>query len=245
MSEKFVIITGASRGIGKECAFVFAKLGYNILAVSRNKDGSLYKLNEELNEKYPVKCICLSGDCSDESFTDLMFSSAANLGQLCALINNAGIDHMGLLQDMTLDEWNNIFKINVTSIFLSCKKAIPLFLHEGGGSIVNVSSVWGNAGASFEVAYSATKGAVNSFTKALAKELAPSNIRVNAAAFGVIDTAMNDCLSSEEKSALKNEIPLERFGTPTEAADLIVSLSLFHPYMTGQVITLDGGWIPN
>ena len=128
-------------------------------------------------------------------------------------------------------------------MFLTCRAAIPLFLRQGGGSILNVSSVWGLAGASCEAAYSAAKGAVNSFTRALGKELAPSGIRVNAVAFGAVDTSMNQFLSPEERRALEEEIPAGRFGTPAEAGALIADLSLNHPYLTGQVITMDGAWI--
>lgn len=115
-------------------------------------------------------------------------------------------------------------------------------LSKKSGNIVNVSSVWGNIGASMEVAYSASKGAVNSFTKALAKELAPSNIRVNAAAFGTIDTRMNSCFSAEERTALEEEIPIGRYGTPQEAAECIYRLATAPAYLTGQILTMDGGW---
>ena len=144
---------------------------------------------------------------------------------------------------MTLDQWNRLLQTNITSMFLTCRAAVPLFLRQGGGSILNVSSVWGTAGASCEAAYSASKGAVNAFTKALGKELAPSKIRVNAIAFGAIDTSMNRFLSPEERADLEEEIPAGRFGTTAEAGALIADIALNHPYLTAQVLTMDGGWI--
>lgn len=239
--EKYVLITGASRGIGRMCAEVFARNGIGIYALARNKDHGLEALKSELTNKYGVFTEIFSGDAADESFILKVFREVKNTG-LDYLVNNAGIDYMGLLQDMTYADWKRIFETNVSSGFLTCKYAIPLFLAKEEGSIVNVSSVWGQHGASFETAYSATKGAVDSFTKALARELGPSHIKVNAASFGVIDTAMNDCLSEEDKKNLADEIPMGRFGSASEAAELIYDLAVNHPYMTGQIVTLDGGW---
>lgn len=127
--------------------------------------------------------------------------------------------------------------------FYTSKYAVPLMLAQGGGHILNISSIWGNVGASMEVAYSAAKGGINSFTKALAKELAPSRIRVNAIACGVIDTDMNRCLSEEDLEALRREIPADRLGTPREVAALALQLTQSPGYLTGQVITLDGGFV--
>ncbi len=146
--------------------------------------------------------------------------SSAPIRSLDVLVNNAGISYIGLLQDMTPEEWDRVLSTNLTSCFLTCRLAVPLMVHAKKGRILNISSVWGAAGASTEAAYSASKGAVNSLTKALAKELAPSNIQVNALACGVIDTDMNRCFSEEERQALMEEIPAGRFGTPEEAAVL-------------------------
>ena len=158
------------------------------------------------------------------------------------LINNAGISHVGLLTDMSLEEWNRVLQVNLTSMFCCCKHAIPPMVHEKSGRILNISSVWGNVGASCEVAYSASKGGVNGFTRALAKELGPSGITVNAIACGVIDTRMNRCFSEDERRQISEEIPVGRFGLPQEAASLALSLVNAPDYLTGQVITLDGGW---
>jgi 3-oxoacyl-[acyl-carrier protein] reductase len=241
--KEYLLITGASHGIGRAAALAAARSGLPVLITSRNSDGALDDLRETILSGTEAECLCLSGDIGSETFVLDLFRFLRTYGTLRALINNAGISHIGLLQDMSLEQWDRLFQTNVTSMFLTCRAAVPLFLARGGGSIVNVSSVWGACGASCETAYSATKGAVNAFTRALAKELAPSRIRVNAAAFGAIDTEMNSFLSPEEKAALTEEIPTGRFGTAEEAARLILDLALEHPYLTGQVVTMDGGWI--
>ncbi|MBQ6602572.1 MAG: SDR family oxidoreductase [Eubacterium sp.] len=242
MSDKNVLITGASRGIGKAAASAFAAEGWHIYALARNKDGALEKMKDGLQAVYPVPVNIFSGDAADEAFIRDVFAVIEKDGGLDVLVNNAGIDYFGLLQDMSLEDWNRIFGINVTSMFLTCRAAVPQFLKKPGGSIVNVSSVWGIRGASCEAAYSATKGAVNALTSALARELGPSGIRVNAAAFGAIDTDMNARLTAEERKSLEEEIPLGRFGTPKETGAFIYDLAVNHPYLTGQIITLDGGW---
>ena len=159
------------------------------------------------------------------------------------VINNAGISYVGLLTDMSIQEWNDVISTNLNALFYTCKFAVPKMVHNQKGRIINISSVWGNVGASMEVAYSASKGGVNSFTKALAKELAPSNIQVNAIACGVIDTDMNACFSKEDMQYLIDEIPADRLGQPTEIGKLAVLLSEAPEYLTGQVITVDGGWL--
>lgn len=164
-------------------------------------------------------------------------------GGVDVLINNAGISHIGLLSEMSYEEWERILHTNLTSVFSCCKLAIPHMVSQKSGRIINISSDWGICGASCEVAYSATKGGINAFTKALAKELAPSNIQVNAIACGVIDTQMNACFSEEERAELADEIPAGRFGTPEETAHLAVQLATGNEYLTGQIITLDGGWL--
>ena len=138
--------------------------------------------------------------------------------------------------------WKNVINVNLNSCFLTCKAAIPSMLNRKKGKIVNISSVWGNVGASMEVAYSASKGGINSFTKALAKELGPSNIQVNAVACGMIDTDMNSCFSDEDMEALIQEIPADRIGKPEEVAKLVYMICEGNDYLTGQIITLDGGW---
>lgn len=174
-----------------------------------------------------------------------MVSKTINVfGRIDVLVNNAGIAHIGMLQDMTFDEWNKIISTNLNSVYSCCHEVIPHMLSVGGGSIINVSSVWGVCGASCEVAYSASKGGINAFTKALGKELAASNISVNAVALGAIDTDMNKCFSDEDINALVDEIPANRLGKPSEIANYIFSLATnSSKYLTGQVIQIDGGWI--
>ena len=161
---------------------------------------------------------------------------------LDVLVNNAGISYIGLLQDMSDEEWNDVIGTNLSSAFYTSRCAIPLMLKKQYGRILNISSVWGNVGASLEVAYSASKGGLNAFTKALARELAPSHIPVNAICCGYIDTLMNDHLSEEEKAAVLEQIPAGRFGTTEDIAKTVVQLLEATDYLTGQLITVDGGW---
>ncbi|MGN1179632.1 MAG: elongation factor P 5-aminopentanone reductase [Suilimivivens sp.] len=237
---KRALITGASRGIGAETARILAKEGYDLILVCRKSEEKMNVLKEELVKKYQVNCLALLCDVSDPKQVEEMFRQVKDVD---VLINNAAISHVGLLADMSVLEWREVMDTNLNALFYTCKAVIPGMVHKKSGKIINVSSVWGNVGASMEVAYSAAKGGVNSFTKALAKELAPSNIQVNAVAFGVIDTEMNDCFSEEEKQALTEEIPADRMGTAGEAAELILKVLETPAYLTGQVITMDGGWM--
>lgn len=241
---KTVLITGASRGIGCAIAVSFAKAGYQLVITCSKTGSALSELKTELERDYHVDVLTSVGDISDFSYVEELFRMInKRFSGVDVLINNAGISYVGLLEDMTIDEWNHIVGVNLTSVFSTCKLAIGYMLSKKAGKIINISSVWGNAGASCEVAYSACKGGMNSFTKALAKELAPSNIQVNAIACGYIDTQMNACFSEEERESLAEEIPAGRFGTPEEVASVALSLANTTEYLTGQIITLDGGWI--
>ena len=243
MNKKTVLITGASRGIGRACAQAFAKEGFSLVVTCQSSEKKLLELTNEIIDKYGVECLPSVGDIGDSNYVQTLFAEIQlKFGRLDILLNNAGISHIGLLQEMELNEWEQLMSTNVTSAFLCTKAAIPMMLSQGTGSIVNISSVWGNVGASCEVAYSTSKGALNSFTLSLGKELAPSNIRVNAIALGAIDTEMNKFLSANEKLALENEIPLGRMGTATEAANLILDIATNHPYLTAQVINMSGAW---
>lgn len=241
---KTVLITGASRGIGRAIAVAFAGAGYRLVITCSNSREELLSLKRELKTQFHVDVLPSIGDVSSYSYMQQLFSEITErFGGVDVLINNAGISHIGLLSDMTIEDWNRIVSTNLTSVFSSCKLAIPYMVHQKAGKIINISSIWGIAGASCEVAYSACKGGVNAFTKALAKELAPSNIQVNAIACGVIDTQMNACFSEEEREALTEEIPAGRFGLPEEVAALALQLAAGNDYLTGQIITLDGGWL--
>lgn len=241
---KTVLITGASRGIGAAIAEEFAAHNYNLVLNCHHSADELSSLAASLVQNYSVDVLTCIGDVADPFFVGSMFAQAKErFSTVDVLINNAGIAHIGLLSDMTYEEWTHVMNTNVSSVFSCCKCAIPDMVHNKKGRIINISSVWGNAGASCEVAYSASKGAVNAFTKGLAKELAPSNIQVNAIACGTIDTQMNACFTKEERTALESEIPSGRYGTPKEVAELAYYLASSGSYLTGQVITLDGGWL--
>ena len=243
MQSKVAFITGASRGIGRAIAEEFARHGYCLAINCKNSGEALLSYAEELANRYHVTCLPLFGDAGEEPFIIEAFQAIDHkFGRIDVLVNNAGISKIGLLADLSLREWNQILQTNLTSLFCCCKHAIPRMLRSQSGSILNISSVWGTVGASCEVAYSASKGGVNAFTKALAKELAPSHISVNAIAFGVIDTQMNQCFTPEERSQLMEEIPAGRFGAPLEAAQLALTLVEAHSYLTGQVVAMDGGW---
>ena len=177
---------------------------------------------------------------SSESGVESLFS---RIDSLDLLVNNAGISYIGLLQDMSMDEWRRVLGVNLDAVFLTCRAALGIMIPGQSGRIINISSIWGERGASMEVAYSASKGGVNAFTKALAKEVAPSNIQVNAIACGVIDTEMNRCFSTEEIASIIEDIPADRMGLPSEVASLVVSLASSPSYLTGQVITIDGGFM--
>lgn len=243
--SKTILITGASRGIGRAAMVELAKRGYDVIGVSLNNKEKLEQAVEEARA-FGVNALAFSGvdvgnynDCKEKLYDVIKEKSI----RVQYLINNAGISYVGLIQHMDVEEWNRIISTNLNSVFFLSKLFIPDFVRENQGKILNVSSVWGNAGASCEAAYSASKGGVNSFTKALAKELAPSNIQVNAVAFGAIDTEMNSFLSGEDKKALEEEIPAGRMGTVEEAAKIIGDILEGPEYLTGQIITMDGGWM--
>lgn len=237
---KTVLITGASRGIGAAAARIFAKNGYHTVITCANSEPALTALKEELTATFHNPCTAICCDVSDYHAVERLFAA---IPAPDILINNAGVSYFGLLSDMPVTEWHRVMNTNLSACFYTCKLAIPAMVHKKEGRIVNVSSVWGSAGSSLETAYSASKGGINAFTKALAKELAPSNIQVNAIAPGLIDTAMNHCLSADDIAAITAEIPADRMGTPEEVASLIWQIVNSPAYMTGQVISMDGGWI--
>lgn len=236
---KTALITGASRGIGKAIAREFAQAGYHLILTSSKSQEALEQLACHLAEEYHITCLALQADMGDPEQVKNVFSHTRSLD---VLVNNAGISYVGLLSEMDIADWRRVMSVNLDACFYTCKYAVPLMLEKHAGRIINISSVWGNVGASMEVAYSASKGGMNSFTKALAKELAPSNIQVNAIACGVIDTSMNACFSPEDMDSLIEEIPADRIGKPEEVARLVLQTAQAPEYMTGQIITIDGGW---
>lgn len=238
------LITGASRGIGKAAAECFAEHGSDLILTCHKNTEMLEEISKQLQEKYHVQIHCFTGDIALYQEAERLQKELSMIGWYAPdiLINNAGISHIGLFTEMTLEEWNRILEVNLCSVFHMCHLFVPEMIARQSGKIINVSSVWGNVGASCEVAYSASKGGINAFTKALAKELAPSHISVNAVAFGAVDTEMNHMLTKEEKEALECEIPACRMGTVKEAAEMIYTLAAAPEYFTGQIVTMDGGW---
>ena len=243
MSHKTVLVTGASRGIGKAIALCFAEAGWSVGISCRKSKTELSEVKKEIESK-GCSCFDFAGDMGCFNDAERFIQEAQKvLGPVDCLVNNAGISHIGLLSDMSSEEWNQILQTNLTSVFNCCKQVIPGMVARQSGSIINISSVWGICGASCEAAYSASKGAMNALTRALAKELAPSHITVNAIACGAIDTQMNHFLSEEERCQLIDEIPACRLGQPEEVGHLALQLAGEHPYLTGQILTLDGAWI--
>lgn len=244
MSFKTALVTGASRGIGRSIALTLAANGYHLMITCHRNTDMLEDVKHYIESHFPVTCITFTGDVGDYPTVLEMYDVfTKHFPSLDVLVNNAGISQIGLLTDLSPEEWDRIIQTNLSSVFYTCRYGIPLMLRRKNGKIVNISSVWGVTGASCETAYSAAKGGVNALTRALAKELAPSNIQVNAIACGAIDTEMNSFLDEEELESLLLDIPAGRMGRPDEVASLVLDLCTENDYLTGQIIQLDGGWI--
>lgn len=239
-----VIITGASRGIGRAAALLFGKNGYNVIVNYNSSADKAEEVCAEINSSggcaYPFKA-----DVSDRAAVDRMTAFAEEkFGGADILVNNAGIAEQIMFCDITEEKWDRLFAVDVKGVYNCTQSALPHMVHNKYGRIINVSSMWGITGASCEVHYSAAKAAVIGFTKALAKELGPSGITVNAVAPGVIATEMNGKLDSETMAALKDETPLERIGTPEDVAETIFFLaSPRAAFITGETISVNGGFV--
>ena len=244
-----VIITGASSGIGRSTAIKLAESGkYEYIAINSGHDEkALAETAQEMKIAAggrDIKVITVFGDISlILTAKALVMKTLKEAGSVDALINCAATSHVGLLMDMSPEDWQKTVEVNLNSVYNTCHEAVPQMVRQKSGRIINISSVWGLVGASCEVAYSTTKGGVNAFTRALAKELAPSGISVNAIAFGAVDTRMNGFLSEEDKVSLEEEIPFGRMMTSDEAAETVTGLLEMPLYLTGEVIKCDGGWI--
>ena len=237
-----VLITGASRGIGRAVALACAASGrYSRIILNGGHDAAaLQETSRLVSAAGDLLCIPSLGDAGDLPY---IRSLRQDHGPADVVINNAGISWTGLLTDMAPEEWDRMIRTNLTSLYNVCHTYVPDMVSRQSGKILNISSVWGQAGASCEVAYSAAKGAVNAFTMALAKELAPSHIQVNALAPGMVDTRMNSHLSPEETEEIRNQIPAGYIAAPEETARAVMQLLDMPPYFTGQIVRFDGGWI--
>lgn len=243
MKKQQVLITGASRGIGRAAALEFVKNGYSVWINCRKSLDALRDVQNLCDEIAPGSCRMVPGDVGSPDDVRKIFSQIeSECDGVDILVNNAGIAHIGLLSDMTDEQWMQILQTNLSSAFYCSRAAISHMVHEKAGHIIQISSMWGRVGASCEVAYSTSKAGLHGFTKALAKELAPSNIQVNAIACGVIDTEMNAMLDDETKQYLAEDIPAGRFGTAEEVAHLILQLAQAPNYLTGQIIGMDGAY---
>ncbi|MDO5063337.1 MAG: 3-oxoacyl-ACP reductase FabG [Peptostreptococcaceae bacterium] len=242
--KKTVLITGAGRGIGRGIAKKFASHGYNIIINYFQSEAAAHSLEEEINAA-GGNSIAICADVSDRAQVEQMIRrSIERFGKIDLLINNAGIAEMKLFTDIDPSYWDRIFEVNVKGIFNCCHFVVPQMLSEKKGKIINISSVWGLVGASMESHYSATKGAVNAFTKALAKELGPSGITVNAIAPGAVYTDMIAGLGNEILDYVRNDTPLGDLGTVEQVADMVYFLAdTTGDFITGQIISPNGGYV--
>ena len=244
MINKVVLITGASRGIGRAAVKLLCEKGYTVIANYNNSGEEAYNLKDELyRDGYNIDII--KADIKNKNDVDQMIDTIIKkYNTIDILINNAGIAQQKLFTDITEDEWDNIFNTNIKSMFYTVKKVLPIMINKKSGKIINISSIWGIAGASCEVHYSASKAAVIGFSKALAKETGPSNITVNVIAPGIIDTDMMNTFSQVDKKQLADDTPLCRLGVPKDIAKCILYLcSDDSNFLTGQVISPNGGFL--
>lgn len=240
--KKVVLITGSSRGIGSAIAKLFSEKGYiAIINYYSSEDAANDLLKDIQNsggEAYIYKA-----DIADKKEAEALVHFAAGItGKIDVLVNNAGIDEMGIFQELPLEAEKRLFDVNLFGTLYVSRFTLPYMINEKSGNIINISSIWGQIGASYEVQYSTSKAAIIGFTKALAKEVAPSGIRANCVAPGVIDTEMNNNVSKDDLDSFVSDVPIGRMGTVKEVADCVYFLCNAS-YVTGQVIGVDGGLI--
>ena len=234
-----VLITGGSRGIGKAMVELFAKNGYSVAFTYKNSKSEAL----ELEKKTGALAIKANSE-SEEEIAEAIKSAEAKNGDIDVLINNAAVSSVSLITDVTLEEWNRIMNTSVTGAFLYSKGVLPKMINKKQGRIINITSMWGIVGASCEVHYSTAKAALIGFTKALAKEVGPSGITVNAIAPGVVRTDMNSAFSDEDIKALSDETPLGRIAEPEEIAKAAFYLASDDAsFITGDVLNISGGFI--
>ncbi len=242
---KTAVVTGASRGIGAACAVAMAKNGYNVILGYKTNKEKAENLAKVLIEGYGIAAIAVQADVSVSSQADALIETAfKNFGRVDVLVNNAGIAQFKLFTDITDEEWQEMIGTNLTGVFNCSRAAAKYMINAKSGSIVNISSMWGQVGASCEVHYSASKAGVIGLTQALAKELAPSNVRVNCICPGVIKTDMLSNIDAETISSLIEETPIGRLGTPKDIADAVAFLcGDGSTFITGQVLGVNGGFV--
>ena len=231
----YVIITGASRGIGLELAKIYASHKYDLILTCKNNIDKLNQLKNELENEFKIKAHIKQGNL-DENFLN-------NIDDIYMLINNAGIADYRMLIDTDLDKYYELIDSNITTNFINTKTVLPTMIKQKQGIIVNISSVWGLYGSSMESVYSLTKGAINSFTKAIAKEYVESNIDCIAFALGMVDTDMNKKFTKEELDGIVNKLDNKKMFTATEVANYIYDTVLNHKYTTGDIIEYNNGLI--
>ena len=239
--NKVVIVTGGSRGIGAEIVNQLANSNYKVVLNYNKSEKQAKEIQEQLLKTGKEIKIFKADVSNREEVKELIQFTINTLGKIDVLINNAGISQEGLFTEETKTMWDEIINTNLNSVFYCTQEALPYMINEKQGCIINISSIWGETGGSYEVAYSTTKAAINGLTKALAKEVGPSNIRVNAIAPGIINTDMNKNLSQKEINEIKSQIPLGKIGKTADIAKCIKWL-IEDEYTTGQIISINGGW---
>lgn len=242
IQNKVVIVTGGSRGIGASIVKELANSGYSVVLNYNKSEKEANQIKDELTNSGKTVEIYKADVRNREEIKALVEFTINKFGKVDVLVNNAGISQSKLFTDITEEDWNNMLQTNLTSAFYASQEVLKNMISRKEGCIINISSIYGITGASCEVHYSVAKAGLDGMTKALAKELSLSNIRVNSVAPGAIDTEMNDFLSDEEKEDLSREIPLGRMGKPEEIASCVKWL-IENEYITGQVIPVNGGWL--
>lgn len=238
---KTVIITGGAKGIGKAIAYEFANSGYNVIINYKTSEKQAIQIKEELTKLGKNVEICKADLCKKEEVDNMIKFVEEKYKTIDVLINNAGISQIKPFAEIEENDWDNMINNNLKTVYLTTKAVINNMIRNQTGTIINISSIWGITGASCEVHYSTAKAGIIGMTKALAKEMALSNIRVNAIAPGMIETDMNNELNEEEIAEIEKDIPLKRSGKPEEVAKVAKWLAETQ-YITGQIIRVDGGW---
>ena len=240
--QKVVLITGASKGIGRKIAEILAINNYTIIANYNNSEKEAIELKRKIEEQGKTLDIYKADITDQKQCKNLVEYVIKEYKKIDVLINNAGIDKIQLITEVTKEDWDNIINTNLYSAFIMCQETVHNMIQNKKGCIINISSIWGQVGASMEVVYSISKAGMDGLTKSLAKELGPSGIRVNSIAPGFIDTDMNNIYNKEEITQIKEEIPLQKIGETIDIAKCVKWL-IEDEYTTGQVISINGGWV--